>query len=57
MSAKRNFLCKISAAWCAILFASIVAAQPYPTRPVKFIVAFPPGGSTDVGARVIAEYL
>jgi tripartite-type tricarboxylate transporter receptor subunit TctC len=36
---------------------SAAATQPYPNRPVKFIVAFPPGGSTDVGARVIAEYL
>jgi len=32
-------------------------AQSYPDRPVKFIVPFPAGGSTDVGARVIAERL
>jgi tripartite-type tricarboxylate transporter receptor subunit TctC len=57
MIARRSLLCTLSAAWCAMLFVSIVAAQPYPTRPVKFIVAFPPGGSTDAGARVIAEYL
>ena len=36
---------------------SIATAQTYPNRPVKFIVPFPAGGSTDVGARVIAERL
>jgi tripartite-type tricarboxylate transporter receptor subunit TctC len=33
------------------------AAQDWPTRPVHFVVPFPAGGSTDVAARVIAEYL
>src|ERR1700693_3000062 len=28
-----------------------------PTKPIRFIVPFPAGGSTDVGARVVAEYL
>ena len=32
-------------------------AQTYPTRPVRVIVPFPAGGSTDVGARIISEYL
>jgi len=34
-----------------------VSAQDWPNRPVRFIVPFPAGGSTDVGARVIGEYL
>src|SRR5262245_19031866 len=32
-------------------------AQSYPAKPVRFIVPFPAGGSTDVGARLIAEHL
>jgi tripartite-type tricarboxylate transporter receptor subunit TctC len=34
-----------------------VCAQEWPTRPVRFIVPFPAGGSTDVAARVLGEYL
>ena len=32
-------------------------AQEWPNRPIRFIVPYPAGGSTDVGARVIGEYL
>lgn len=32
-------------------------AQSYPVKPIRFIVPFPAGGSTDVGARLIAGYL
>ncbi len=41
----------------AIAGTTAAAAQDWPNRPVKFIVPYPPGGSTDVGARVIADYL
>jgi tripartite-type tricarboxylate transporter receptor subunit TctC len=39
------------------LAASLSAAQDYPSRPVRVIVAFPPGSSTDVVTRIAAEKL
>jgi len=36
------------------LYAS---AQAYPERPIKLLVGFPPGGSTDLAARILAGHL
>jgi len=33
------------------------AAVDYPTRPVRWIVGYPPGGTTDILARLIGQYL
>lgn len=36
---------------------SAAAAAPWPARPVRIVIAYPPGGSTDVLARALAERL
>jgi len=40
-----------------LLAAGAAQAQSWPARSVRFIVPFPPGGSTDVAARTVAEKL
>jgi tripartite-type tricarboxylate transporter receptor subunit TctC len=42
----------------ALGLAGVAAqAQDYPTKPVKWVVAYPPGGTTDILARLIGQYL
>ena len=41
----------------ALLLPCVAFAQAYPTRPVRIIVPYPPGGATDVMARTVAQKL
>jgi tripartite-type tricarboxylate transporter receptor subunit TctC len=42
---------------CSLFVAAAGAQDAYPSRPLKFILPFPPGGGTDILGRVIAERL
>jgi tripartite-type tricarboxylate transporter receptor subunit TctC len=44
-------------ATCSALLTVVAHAQTFPTRPITIIVPYPPGGPTDVVARILAELL
>src|SRR6267378_6753977 len=50
-------LLAVAFAACATLVAVAALAQPYPAKPVKLIVTYPPGGSSDLMARVFGQKL
>ena len=41
----------------ALAFAAAALAQPYPAKPIKIIVPYPPGGSSDILARSVGQKL
>lgn len=54
---RREFLRLAAAAAVTAALPNVTRAQGYPSRPVRIMVGFPPGGGVDVVARIIAQSL
>jgi tripartite-type tricarboxylate transporter receptor subunit TctC len=55
--ARRRFLHLAAAAAALPSVSRMATAQTYPTRPVRLIIGYPPGGSADITARLLGQWL
>src|SRR5262249_45695428 len=54
---RRQFLHLAAGAAALPALSSVASAQAYPTRPVRIIVGFAPGGAADIMARLMGQWL
>ena len=54
---RRTFLHLAAGAAALPTLSRVASAQTYPTRPVRIIVGYPPGGANDTVARLLGQWL
>jgi tripartite-type tricarboxylate transporter receptor subunit TctC len=54
---RRQFLHLAAGAAALSAISHMASAQTYPTRPVRWIVGYPPAGATDIAARLMGQWL
>ena len=57
MFQRRRFLQMAVGAAALPAVSRVAGAQTYPTRPVRWIVGYPPAGASDIAARLIGQWL
>jgi tripartite-type tricarboxylate transporter receptor subunit TctC len=53
----RKLACLAAAAAVIALSLGAAVAEDYPSRPVRWVVPYPPAGTTDILARIVGQYL
>src|SRR3954454_9796894 len=54
---RRAFVQAMAGAGASAVIPRLATAQAYPTKPLRWIVGFPPGGGADIVSRIMAPWL
>ncbi len=57
MIRRRDFVARLAGAGALALAPRSARAAVWPARPIGVVVPYPPGGSTDITARIVGERL